>query len=51
MLLTEWPEFAGADLAKAASSMASPALIDGRNLFDPAAARDAGFTYEGMGRR
>ena len=51
VLLTEWPEFAGADLAKAASSMASPALIDGRNLFDPAAARDAGFTYEGIGRR
>ena len=30
-----------ADLVKAASSMASPALIDGRNLLDPAAARAA----------
>jgi hypothetical protein len=25
-------------------------LIDGRNLFDPAAARDAGLAYEGVGR-
>jgi hypothetical protein len=26
-------------------------IIDGRNLLDPAAARAAGFAYEGIGRR
>ena len=50
VLLTEWPEFASVDLLKAASGMASATLIDGRNLLDPAAARAAGFRYEGMGR-
>jgi hypothetical protein len=25
-------------------------IIDGRNLLDPVAAREAGFTYEGIGR-
>jgi UDPglucose 6-dehydrogenase len=50
VILTEWPEFASADLVKAASSMATPALIDGRNLLDPVAARAAGFQYEGIGR-
>jgi UDPglucose 6-dehydrogenase len=50
LLLTEWAEFAAADLVKAAAGMASPTLIDGRNLLDPAAARAAGFRYEGIGR-
>jgi UDPglucose 6-dehydrogenase len=50
VVLTEWPEFATADLLKAAAGMASPALIDGRNMFDPGAARAAGFHYEGIGR-
>jgi UDPglucose 6-dehydrogenase len=30
--------------------MARPVIIDGRNLLDPAAARAAGFVYEGIGR-
>jgi hypothetical protein len=30
--------------------MRSPLIIDGRNLLDPAAARSAGFAYEGIGR-
>ena len=25
-------------------------LVDGRNLYDPAAVRDAGLVYEGIGR-
>ena len=31
--------------------MANPLLIDGRNFLDPEALREAGFTYEGIGRR
>ena len=30
--------------------MANPLLIDGRNFLDPATLREAGFTYEGIGR-
>ena len=30
--------------------MATPLIIDGRNLLDPEAVRSAGFAYEGIGR-
>src|SRR5689334_6827638 len=50
VLVTEWPEFAELDLAEVARAMRGNVLIDGRNLFDPAAARDAGLVYEGVGR-
>ena len=50
MLVTEWPEFKALDLRELASRMAHPVLIDGRNLFDPEAARKAGFDYGGIGR-
>jgi UDPglucose 6-dehydrogenase len=50
ILVTEWPEFADADWAALRERMANPLLIDGRNFLDPEALRDAGFTYEGIGR-
>ena len=50
VLVTEWPEFASLDLADMASRMSQAVLIDGRNLFDPARARTAGFEYAGIGR-
>jgi UDPglucose 6-dehydrogenase len=50
VLVTEWPEFAELDLPEVARAMRGNVLIDGRNLFDPAAARDAGLVYEGVGR-
>jgi UDPglucose 6-dehydrogenase len=50
VLVTEWPEFAELDFAAVAASMRSPILVDGRNYLDPAALREAGFTYEGIGR-
>jgi len=50
VLVTEWPEFAQLDLERLASAMRVPLLLDGRNLFDPEAARAAGFTYVGVGR-
>ena len=31
--------------------MANALILDGRNLLDPAAARAAGFVYEGIGRK
>ena len=30
--------------------MRTRVLIDGRNMLDPVALRDAGFTFEGIGR-
>jgi UDPglucose 6-dehydrogenase len=50
VLVTEWPEFASLDLAEVSRRMATAVMIDGRNLFDPAKARAAGFDYTGIGR-
>jgi len=50
VIVTEWPEFASLDLTAMARRMNRAVLIDGRNLFDPAIARAAGFDYAGIGR-
>jgi UDPglucose 6-dehydrogenase len=50
VIVTEWPEFADVDLAELKSRMANPVIVDGRNMLDPRAVRDAGFVYEGIGR-
>jgi UDPglucose 6-dehydrogenase len=50
VLVTEWPQLAEVDWAAAAASMRTPVLVDGRNMLDPAAMREAGFTYEAIGR-
>ncbi len=50
VLVTEWPQFADLDLADLAKRMNKAVLVDGRNLFDPARARAAGFDYCGIGR-
>jgi len=50
VLVTEWPEFAGLNLRQLASRMNKAVLIDGRNLFHPEKAREAGFEYAGIGR-
>ena len=46
---TEWDEFRWLDFDKVASVMARPAVVDARNLLEPAAMHRAGFTYEGIG--
>ena len=51
VLLTEWNEFRGLDLAKLARKMATPQMADLRNVYDAAEAREAGFiAYIGVGR-
>ena len=50
VLVTEWSQLAELDWAEAASRMSNALLIDGRNMLDPAVMREAGFTYEGIGR-
>ena len=49
LLVTEWPEFAELDLAALAKHMKTKVFVDGRNLFNPDAARSAGFDYAGIG--
>ena len=50
VLVTEWPEFSELDWSAVAQKMNSPVLVDGRNYLDPEALREAGFSYEGIGR-
>jgi UDPglucose 6-dehydrogenase len=50
VVLTEWPQFRELDLTKVAAVMSQPAIVDTRNLLEPAAARAAGCLYQGMGR-
>jgi UDPglucose 6-dehydrogenase len=51
VVLTEWDELALLDFDKVAASMTNPAVLDARNLLDPATMLAAGFTYQGIGRR
>ena len=50
VIVTEWPEFMQIDLQKAKKLLKSPIIIDGRNIIDPQKAREAGFSYTGIGR-
>jgi UDPglucose 6-dehydrogenase len=50
VIVTEWPELKAVATADVRDAMARPIIIDGRNLLDPVATREAGFTYEGIGR-
>jgi UDPglucose 6-dehydrogenase len=49
-LVTEWNEFRQPDFERLRSIMRQPVLFDGRNVWDAAKARAAGFTYYGVGR-
>jgi UDPglucose 6-dehydrogenase len=50
LVLTDWAEFATLDLKRLAGLMRYPIVVDGRNLFDPRAMQDHGFTYISVGR-
>jgi UDPglucose 6-dehydrogenase len=50
VLVTEWPQLAEIDWRAAAATMRNALLIDGRNMLDPDAMREAGWAYEGIGR-
>ncbi|MEK7388090.1 MAG: UDP-glucose/GDP-mannose dehydrogenase family protein [Elusimicrobiota bacterium] len=50
VIVTEWPRFKDLDLRQAKRLMRTAVLLDGRNIFDPAKARAAGFEYAGVGR-
>ncbi len=49
-VVTEWNEFRRPDFGRMKRLMRTPVVFDGRNIFDPAAMRERGFVYYGMGR-
>ena len=49
-IITEWPQFKDLDLKRMKKTMRTAVLLDGRNIFDPEAARALGFDYAGVGR-
>jgi UDPglucose 6-dehydrogenase len=49
--LTEWPEFRSVDIDEVGAAVRRKQILDGRNLLDLAAWREAGWTARGLGRR
>ena len=50
VLITEWNEFRGLDLARVKQLMNRPLVIDLRNIYNPAEMRAAGLDYHSIGR-
>ncbi|WP_406636647.1 UDP-glucose dehydrogenase family protein [Pseudarthrobacter quantipunctorum] len=50
LLLTEWQEYRDLDPCELVDAVATPRILDGRNVLDPAKWRAAGWTYRGLGR-
>ncbi len=50
LILTEWKEFSNLDLARLKRLLRHPTVLDGRNLYDPAAMKEAGLNYYSVGR-
>ncbi|HEX7326556.1 MAG TPA: UDP-glucose/GDP-mannose dehydrogenase family protein [Rhodanobacteraceae bacterium] len=49
-VVTEWKVFRSPDFERIKARLKSPAVFDGRNLYDPAAVEAAGVAYYGIGR-
>lgn len=49
-IVTEWKAFRSPDFGRIRAMLGSPAIFDGRNLYDPAAVEEAGLAYYGIGR-
>jgi UDPglucose 6-dehydrogenase len=49
-IVTEWREFRSPDFDAIRSALRTPAIFDGRNLYDPVQMARAGFSYYAIGR-
>ena len=49
-IVTEWSVFRSPDFDAIKARLKAPVIFDGRNLYDPATMRRAGFQYRGIGR-
>ena len=50
-IVTEWKEFRVPDFNAIKAALKTPAIFDGRNLYDPAQVRSHGIEYFAIGRR
>jgi len=50
-VVTEWQEFRSPDFAAIKANLKTPAIFDGRNLYDPAVLKGMGFEYFPIGRK
>jgi UDPglucose 6-dehydrogenase len=50
VICTEWKEYQHPDFTLMRKLMKQPLIFDGRNLYEPARLRDAGFSYYSIGR-
>ncbi len=50
LIVTEWKEFRSPDFDAIKSSLKSPVIFDGRNLYDPKWVRSLGIEYLAIGR-
>ena len=51
VIVTEWKAYRSPDWAAVKAALREPVIFDGRNIYEPAEANNAGFDYEGIGRR
>ena len=49
-IVTEWKAFRSPDFVRIRTALKTPAIFDGRNLYDPATVEEAGLAYYGIGR-
>lgn len=50
VVVTPWDAFRALDLKRIKSLLASPVVVDLRNIYDPQQVRAAGLEYTGIGR-
>jgi len=50
-VVTEWREYRSPDFAAIKAKLKTPAIFDGRNLYDPGVLKQLGFEYFAIGRR
>jgi len=50
VLATEWNEFRRLDMPRLKRNLKKPIVIDCKNIYDPGAMAQMGFTYQGVGR-
>ncbi|MGQ0599644.1 UDP binding domain-containing protein, partial [Aquabacterium sp.] len=50
IIVTEWKEFRCPDFDKIKASLKTPVIFDGRNLYEPSLVKQAGLSYESIGR-
>jgi UDPglucose 6-dehydrogenase len=50
-IVTEWQEFRSPDFEAIKARLKTPAIFDGRNLYDPAVVREHGIEYYPIGRK